>query len=83
MTFYFCDSDNDAPCVFSEAAWRKLPKERSTNMARCIRHGELIAETLEAPDKKTARRIVRAHWERIFARRERVSLSGQYFREIR
>jgi hypothetical protein len=55
---------NETPCVFSKATWRRLPESASTNMSRCIRHGSLISETLKAPDKETAKSIVRARMER-------------------
>lgn len=53
MTFYFCDSDRST-CIFTERTMRPLWKRTGGDIARCIRHGQLITTERDFATKEDA-----------------------------
>lgn len=55
MKFYICDETRKTPCIFTESSMRMLWKRSGGDIARCVRHGQLICTETDQPDKKAAR----------------------------
>lgn len=55
MRFYYCETTRHTPCVFSEQTMMPLWKKTGGDIPRCIRHGSLISNELEAETKTIAK----------------------------
>jgi len=53
--YYVCDQltlGRDTPCIFDQYSMRNIWKRSGGDIGRCIRHGQLICNEMEAPSKK-------------------------------
>ena len=58
--FFICEVlGNKTPCIFSESSMRPLWKRTGGDIARCIRHGALITNEMEASSKKDVQKVWR------------------------
>jgi hypothetical protein len=65
MRFYVCSCHNgETPCLFTEQTMKKLWERATLDLARCIRHGALIDEEMDATDKKAAHTRIKENEER-------------------
>lgn len=60
QTFYVCETNGrETPCIFTERTMQPLWKRTGGDIARCIRHGNLISREIEAESKEA----LKAKWK--------------------
>ena len=59
MRFYICEvmDERQTRCIFTESSMRPLWKRTGGDIARCIRHGALITNEMEAPSKRDVQKV--------------------------